>query len=181
VRSDVSKLLDLLCGLLKPTNGQILVDGIDINQKQNNWKTQIGYVPQEIYLLDDTIKSNIAFGIREENFDEQKFRYALKMSQLTDFIQSLPEKELTSVGDQGIRLSGGQKQRIGIARSLYFMPKILILDEPTSALDSKNESLILNDIYNLDSKITLIIISHRSNVFEKCNKIYTLKIGKLIQ
>ena len=176
-----STLLDLLCGLLQPSEGKIIVDGIDINEKENNWKEQIGYVPQETYLLDDTIKSNIAFGLEEKDFDDKRFKKALKMSQLDGFIETLPEKELTNVGDQGIRLSGGQKQRIGIARALYFMPKILILDEPTSALDGENESLILNDMYNLDSKITLIIISHRMNVFENCQKIYTLKMGKLVK
>ena len=176
-----STLLDLLCGLLQPSEGKIIVDGIDINKKENNWKEQIGYVPQETYLLDDTIKSNIAFGLEEKDFDDKRFKKALKMSQLDGFIETLPEKELTNVGDQGIRLSGGQKQRIGIARALYFMPKILILDEPTSALDGENESLILNDMYNLDSKITLIIISHRMNVFENCQKIYTLKMGKLVK
>ena len=176
-----STLLDLLCGLLQPSEGKIIVDGIDINEKENNWKEQIGYVPQETYLLDDTIKSNIAFGLEEKDFDDKRFKKALKMSQLDGFIETLPEKELTNVGDQGIRLSGGQKQRIGIARALYFMPKILILDEPTSALDGENESLILNDMYNLNSKITLIIISHRMNVFENCQKIYTLKMGKLVK
>lgn len=176
-----STLLDLLCGLLQPSEGKIIVDGIDINKKENNWKEQIGYVPQETYLLDDTIKSNIAFGLEEKDFDDKRFKKALKMSQLDGFIETLPEKELTNVGDQGIRLSGGQKQRIGIARALYFMPKILILDEPTSALDGENESLILNDMYNLNSKITLIIISHRMNVFENCQKIYTLKMGKLVK
>ena len=176
-----STLLDLLCGLLHPSEGKIIVDGIDINEKQNNWKEQIGYVPQETYLLDDTIKSNIAFGLEEKDFEDERFKRALKMSQLEGFIENLPEKELTNVGDQGIRLSGGQKQRIGIARALYFIPKILILDEPTSALDEENESLILNDMYNLDSKITLIIISHRMKVFRNCQKIYTLKKGKLVK
>lgn len=175
-----STLLDLLCGLLQPSEGKIIVDGIDINEKQNNWKEQIGYVPQETYLLDDTIKSNIAFGVEEKDFDDKRFKKAIKMSQLDGFIENLPKKELTYVGDQGVRLSGGQKQRIGIARALYFTPKILVLDEPTSALDGENESLILNDIYNLNSEITLIIISHRPNVFEKCQKIYTLKMGKLL-
>ena len=175
-----STLVDLLCGLLKPSKGKIMVDGKDINERQNNWRMQVGYVPQEIYLLDDSIKSNIAFGVDEKDFNFERFKSAIKMAQLDDFIKKLPEKELTNVGDQGIRLSGGQKQRIGIARSLYFMPKILILDEPTSALDAKNESLILNDIYNLNSEITLIIISHRPNVFEKCQKIYTLKVGQLL-
>ena len=175
-----STLLDLICGLLKPTSGQILVDEIDINSKKNNWKSKIGYVPQDIYLLDDTIKSNIAFGIDDKSFLSSQFEKAIKMSQLSEFLKSLPDKELTFVGDDGVRLSGGQKQRIGIARALYFSPEVLILDEPTSALDEKNEALILNDIYNIKSNITLVIISHRKKVFEKCDKVIEIKSGKII-
>ena len=175
-----STLLDLICGLLKPTSGQILVDEIDINSKKNNWKSKIGYVPQDIYLLDDTIKSNIAFGIDDKSFLSSQFEKAIKMSQLSEFLKSLPDKELTFVGDDGVRLSGGQKQRIGIARALYFSPEVLILDEPTSALDEKNEALILNDIYNIKSNITLVIISHRKKVFEKCDKVIEIKSGKTI-
>tara|TARA_B100000989_G_scaffold255083_1_gene203900 strand:- start:18411 stop:20135 length:1725 start_codon:yes stop_codon:yes gene_type:complete len=175
-----STLLDLICGLLKPTSGQILVDEIDINLKKNNWKSKIGYVPQDIYLLDDTIKSNIAFGVNDKSFSSSQFQKSIKMSQLSEFLNSLPDKELTYVGDDGVRLSGGQKQRIGIARSLYFSPEVLILDEPTSALDEKNETLILNDIYNIKSNITLVIISHRKKVFEKCDKVIEIKSGKII-
>ena len=175
-----STLLDLICGLLKPTSGQILVDEIDINSKKNNWQSKIGYVPQDIYLLDDSIKSNIAFGIDDESFLPSQFEKAIKMSQLSEFLKNLPDKELTYVGDDGVRLSGGQKQRIGIARALYFSPEVLILDEPTSALDEKNEALILNDIYNIKSNITLVIISHRKKVFEKCNKVIEIKSGKII-
>ena len=102
------------------------------------------------------------------------------MSQLSEFLKNLPDKELTYVGDDGVRLSGGQKQRIGIARALYFSPEVLILDEPTSALDEKNEALILNDIYNIKSNITLVIISHRKKIFEKCNKVIEIKSGKII-
>ena len=175
-----STLLDLICGLLKPTGGKILVDNIDINLKTNNWKSKIGYVPQDVYLLDDTIKSNIAFGIDDKSFSPSRFEKAINMSQLSEFINSLPDKELTYVGEDGIRLSGGQKQRIGIARSLYFSPEVLILDEPTSALDEKNEALILNDVYNIKSNITLVIISHREKIFEKCDKVIEIKSGKII-
>ncbi len=175
-----STLLDLICGLLKPTSGQILVDEIDINSKKNNWKSKIGYVPQDIYLLDDTIKSNIAFGVEDKNFSSSQFEKAIKMSQLSEFLENLPDKELTYVGDDGVRLSGGQKQRIGIARALYFLPEVLILDEPTSSLDEKNETLILDDIYNIKSKITIIIISHSKKVFKKCDKIIEIESGKII-
>ena len=175
-----STLLDLICGLLKPTSGQILVDEIDINSKKNNWRSKIGYVPQDIYLLDDSIKSNIAFGVEDKNFSSAQFEKAIKMSQLSEFLENLPDKELTYVGDDGVRLSGGQKQRIGIARALYFLPEVLILDEPTSSLDEKNETLILDDIYNIKSKITIISISHSKKVFKKCDKIIEIKSGKII-
>ena len=175
-----STFLDLISGLSKPSNGKILVDGVNIHNDEINWQHQVGYVPQDIYLLDDTVKANIAFGENMDDFNKERFNKSVSMAQLSDFIESLPNKENTFVGDRGISLSGGQKQRIGIARSLYFEPKILILDEPTSALDAKNESLILNDIYKLNSEITLIIISHRPNVFERCDRIFTLKMGKLV-
>ena len=127
--------------------------------------------------MDDTIKSNIAFGIDDESFLPSQFEKAIKMSQLSEFLKNLPDKELTYVGDDGVRLSGGQKQRIGIARALYFSPEVLILDEPTSALDEKNEALILNDIYNIKSNITLVIISHEKNI-RKMQQSYRNQIRK---
>ncbi len=169
-----STLLDLVCGLLKPTKGQIFFDDKDINVKENDWSHIIGYVPQEIYLLDGSIKSNIAFGVEDENFNYKNFENSLKFSQIYNFINSLSEKEMTNVGDNGIRLSGGQKQRIGIARSLYFNPKLLILDEPTSSLDLKNEELILKDIFKLKDKMSIILISHRESAFKICDRIYRL-------
>ena len=174
-----STLVDLVCGLLKPSSGQILIDDIDINKTENNWQRQIGYVPQDIYLLDDTIKSNIAFGELPENFNEKNFKEAIKFAQLENFINTLPDKDKTVVGDRGIRLSGGQRQRIGIARSLYFKPNILIFDEPTSSLDVDNESKIMEDLYKLSNNITIIIISHRLSVFQKCKKIFKVKDGKI--
>jgi len=174
-----STLLDLITGLLIPSKGKILVDGYDINESYNNWRLLMGYVPQEIYLLDDSIKANIAFGAKDEEFNQKDFEKALELAQLFKFVEGLPEKENTFVGDRGIRLSGGQKQRIGIARSLYLKPKILILDEPTSFLDIKNENLILNDIYKLRETITVIIISHRFGALKKCNKLFNIRNGKI--
>jgi ATP-binding cassette, subfamily B, bacterial PglK len=174
-----STFLDLISGLSKPSKGKILVDGVNIHNDEINWQHQVGYVPQDIYLLDDTVKANIAFGENMDHFNKERFDKSVSMAQLSDFIESLPNKENAFVGDRGIRLSGGQKQRIGIARSLYFEPKILILDEPTSSLDVKNESLILEDVYNLSGNITIIIISHRMSAFKNCNKIYSLKNSKL--
>mgnify|MGYP001203363181 CR=1 FL=1 len=174
-----STLVDLMTGLLKPSSGQILVDGFDINKSSNNWQQQIGYVPQDIYLLDETIKANISFGTDKKEFNEENFHRAIELAQLKDFIKSLPDKENTQVGDRGIRLSGGQKQRIGIARSLYFKPKILIFDEPTSALDVENEKKIIDDLYKLSGQLTIIIVSHRQTVFDKCSKVLQIENGKI--
>ena len=176
-----STLIDLIVGLLKPSSGKILVDNKNINKNSTAWQKQIGYVPQEIYLLDDTIKSNIAFGVKDEDFNEINYKNAIKLSQLGKFIHSLPKKEDTIVGDRGIRLSGGQRQRIGIARSLYNKPNILIFDEPTSSLDRDNEKKIMEDLNKLNDNLTIIIISHRLSVFGKCNKIFEVKSGKIIK
>ena len=176
-----STLVDLITGLLKPSSGKILVDNKDINQNSNDWQKQIGYVSQDIYLLDDTIKSNIAFGIKDEEFNEINYKNAIKLAQLDRFINSLPNKDNTTVGDRGIRLSGGQRQRIGIARSLYNKPNILIFDEPTSSLDANNEKKIMEDLSKLSNNLTIIIISHRLSVFGKCNKIFEVKNGKILE
>ena len=176
-----STLIDLITGLLKPSSGKIFVDSKDINKNSGDWQKQIGYVPQEIYLLDDTIKSNIAFGVKDEDFNEINYKNAIKLAQLGEFINSLPKKESTIVGDRGIRLSGGQRQRIGIARSLYNKPNILIFDEPTSSLDSGNEKKIMEDLNKLNDNLTIIIISHRLSIFGKCNKIFEVKNGKIIK
>ena len=174
-----STLVDLITGLLKPAIGEILVDGFDINKSSNNWQQQIGYVPQDIYLLDDSIKANISFGVTKNEFNEKDYSKAIELAQLKDFINSLPDKENTQVGDRGIKLSGGQRQRIGIARSLYFRPNILIFDEPTSALDVENEKKIIEDLYKLGGKLTIIIVSHRNTVFERCKKILHIENGKI--
>ncbi len=174
-----STLIDLISGLLKPNSGEIIVDDVNIEKNLFNWQKQIGYVPQDIYLLDDTIKANIAFGVDEKDINEEDYIKALKLAQLQSFINSLPEKDNTMVGDRGIRLSGGQRQRIGIARSLYFKPKVLIFDEPTSALDKENEQKIIDEVYNLSNDITVIIISHKISVLKKCNRILSLANGNI--
>ena len=170
-----STLLDLICGLLTPSKGEIFFDDKNINYNRNIWSNIIGYVPQEIFLLDSSIKSNIAFGVEDKDFDDINFENALKFSQIYDFVNSLEEKEMTTVGENGVRLSGGQKQRLGIARSLYFNPKLLILDEPTSSLDLRNEKLILNDISKLRDKMAIILISHRESAFKICDKTFKLE------
>ena len=132
-------------------------------------------------MLDDTIKANVAFGVKEKDFDNNRFIDSLKLAQVDDFVSSLPEKEMTKVGDRGIRISGGQKQRLGIARAMYFSPSVLILDEPTSALDKENETKIINDLYKLSSKNSIIIVTHKLSVLGNCNKIFEIGEGKITE
>jgi ABC-type multidrug transport system fused ATPase/permease subunit len=176
--SGKSTLVDLINGLLVPTKGTIYVDDIDINAFENNWKEHLGYVGQDIFLLDDTIESNVAFGMEKDQIDESRLDYALKTSQINEFVEGLPERKLTNVGERGVKLSGGQKQRIGIARALYNTPEVLIFDEATAALDGKTEEEVINAIYSLKNKKTIIMIAHRLSTLSKCDKIYEIKKGE---
>jgi len=176
--SGKSTLIDLILGLLKPNEGEITIDGKKLNVK--NWDNKLGYVSQDVYLLDDTIRANVAFGENESQFNQTRFYNAIEKSQLSQFINSLEKKDLTEVGDRGVRLSGGQKQRIGIARCLYLNPKLIILDEPTSSLDEENEMKIMQDIYNL-KEYTIIIISHKNQIFKDCKKIFKVENKELIE
>ena len=157
-----------------------MIDEKSIGSNKISWQKQLGYVPQEIYLLDDTIRNNITFGIENEKIDEELLLDVIEKSQLKNFINSLPEKMDTFIGDRGIKLSGGEKQRIGIARALYNKPKIMIFDEATSALDIYNENKILKEIYENKKDKTLIIISHRNNTVKYCDSIYVMEGGKII-
>lgn len=174
-----STLIDIITGLLIPSKGKVIIDGNETNFNEKNWQNQIGYIPQEIYLFDDTIKANIAFGIDKNKINYEHLNQAIKLAELDKFINDLPEKENTQVGDRGIKLSGGQKQRIGIARSLYFRPKILIFDEPTSSLDQENENKIMKHIFSLGGDLTIIIISHKLTTLSKCKKIINIENGKI--
>ena len=176
--SGKSTLIDIILGLLKPNEGEITIDGKKLNVK--NWNNKLGYVSQDVYLLDDTIRANVAFGENESQFNQTRFNNAVEKSQLSQFINSLEKKDLTEVGDRGVRLSGGQKQRIGIARCLYLNPKLIILDEPTSSLDEENEMKIMQDIYNL-KEYTIIIISHKNQIFRDCKKIFKVENKELIE
>ena len=179
--SGKSTLLDLITGLHSPDKGAIFCDNIDINTNKPGWQKKLGYVPQTIYLLDDTIKNNIAFGVEEEEIDNTKVFESLEKSQLTEFINSLPEKENTIIGNNGIRLSGGQRQRIGIARALYLNPEIIIFDEATSSLDIENEKKIMKDIDKFSKNKTIIIITHRLNSVFNCETIYVLNNGSIVE
>jgi len=179
--SGKSTLAAIILGLLKPTNGQIMVDGININIDNNYlaWQKHIGYIPQDIFIIDDTIKSNIAFGLEDHDINDEDIKRAAKLAQLTDFILDQPLKFDTIVGDRGIRLSGGQRQRIGIARALYRKSKLLLFDEATSSLDIETEKAIVDCIKDLEGKATLIVITHRLQTLKNFNNIYFIKGGSI--
>ena len=167
-------MLDLVSGLIKEDSGQILVNGKENVTISNGWQKKIGFVFQDTYLLDDTLKKNIAIGVNDKDIDEKKIAFSIKHSQLDDFVDSFKSNENQTFGDIEQRLSGGQKQRIGIARALYNNPEILILDEATSALDYLTEEKILNILKELKSKCTIIIVSHKKNTLKICDKIIEL-------
>ena len=167
-----STIVDILLGLLHAESGQILCDGADIFSNYDSWLAQIGYIPQSIYLIDESIRENIAFGIDADKVSEERIWEILKEAQLDEFIRSLPEGLDTRIGDRGVRLSGGQRQRIGIARALYHNPEILVFDEATSALDNDTEAALMEAINSFHGKKTMIIIAHRLNTIEKCDRIY---------
>ena len=177
--SGKSTFVDLINGLLTPSEGVIKVDEENILFKEKDWKQLIGYVGQDIFLLDDTILANIAFGIGKKDIDYEKVKYALKTAQIDRFVEDLEDGINTKVGERGIQLSGGQKQRIGIARALYHKPEILIFDEATASLDGKTEKELMKAIYQLKNQKTIIMIAHRVSTLSGCDKIYEIKNGKL--
>ncbi len=176
-----STMVDILLGLLPPQQGKIIVDGMDVYRNLLTWQKEIGYIPQTIYLSDDTIRNNVAFGIAEDEIDEQAVNAALRQAQLFDFVDTLPDGLDTCVGDRGIRLSGGQRQRIGIARALYHNPEILVLDEATSALDNDTEAAVMEAIDNLKGQKTILIIAHRLTTIRNADTIFEVKDGRVEQ
>jgi ABC-type bacteriocin/lantibiotic exporter with double-glycine peptidase domain len=176
--SGKTTLLDILSGLLIPTNGDISVDGISIFENITSFRSIVGYVSQFIYLQDDTLDKNITFSM-PNSFNKQKLEEVKKLSLIDEFSEKLPSKGMTIIGENGISLSGGQRQRIGIARALYRDPEILIFDEATSALDTVSEESIIKNVGKLKRRKTMIIITHRKSTLKDCDKIYTLKEGKL--
>lgn len=175
-----STVVDILLGLLEVKSGTVYVDGKDVKTNYRKWLKNIGYIPQMIFMLDDSIRKNVAFGVPEDEIDEDRLWEVLKEAQLDEFIKTLPEGLDTGIGERGIRLSGGQRQRIGIARALYNDPEVLILDEATSALDNDTEAAIMEAINRLHGKKTLIIIAHRLQTIEKCDLVYRVENGKAI-
>ena len=170
--------VDILLGLLEPTGGQIKVDGVDIYANIRSWQANLAYVPQSIYLVDGSIKENIALGEPLDQIDDEKIRRSLEMAELWDFTQELPEGIETTVGERGVKLSGGQRQRIGIARALYQQPEVLILDEATSALDNDTEKSITDTILKFKGQITIIAIAHRLSTLEECDYKIEFDSGK---
>lgn len=173
-------IVDVILGLLPPTQGQILVDGRDIYDDLSAWQHLIGYIPQSIYLCDDTLRNNIAFGIPEAEIHEDWIESAVKSAQLTELVASLPKGLDTLVGERGVRLSGGQRQRVGIARALYHNPEVLVMDEATAALDNQTEAGVMEAVEKLSGEKTLIMIAHRLSTVKNCDRLYFMSQGKII-
>ncbi|EMG6303989.1 ATP-binding cassette domain-containing protein [Campylobacter coli] len=174
-----STLVDIIIGLLSPREGRVLLDENELNMKNvKNYRQKIGYIPQNIYLFNDSIAKNISFG---DEVDEEKLQRVIKQANLEHFVKNLPQGVQTKVGDGGSNLSGGQKQRIAIARALYLDPEILVLDEATSALDTESEAKIMDEIYKISKDKTMIIIAHRLSTITRCDSIYRLENGKLFK
>ncbi|HSJ10194.1 MAG TPA: ABC transporter ATP-binding protein, partial [Longimicrobiales bacterium] len=177
--SGKSTLVDVILGLLSPTHGTVAVDGRDIAQDMRGWQDQIGYVPQSIYLTDDTLRRNVAFGLADEQIDEEAVERAIHAAQLDELVASLPGGLDTFVGERGIRLSGGQRQRIGIARALYHDPAVLVLDEATSSLDGEAEQSVMDAVSRLQGEKTLLIVAHRLSTVAACDRLYRLERGSV--
>lgn len=175
-----STIVDVLLGLLHAQEGEITCDGVNIFKNYESWLAQIGYIPQSIYLIDESIRENIAFGIDTDKIKEDRIWEVLKEAQLKEFVEELPDGLDTTIGDRGVRLSGGQRQRIGIARALYHNPEILVFDEATSALDHDTEAAVMEAVNSFHGKKTMVIIAHRLNTIEKCDIIYKVEDEKII-
>ena len=174
--------MDIILGLLEPQKGALEVDGQTITKKNlRSWQNAIGYVPQYIYLSDETIAENIAFGEDPKNINQERIEKVSKIANLHNFINNeLSKKYKTKIGERGVRLSGGQRQRIGIARALYHNPSVLVLDEATSALDNQTEEAVMDAVNSLNKDITIILIAHRLNTVSNCETIFKLEKGQLV-
>lgn len=172
-------IIDVLLGLLNIQEGSILADGVEVREHYEEWLKNIGYIPQTIFMIDASIRKNVAFGVPDEEIDDNKVWQALKEAQLDEFVRGLPVGLDTGIGERGIRLSGGQRQRIGIARALFEDPEVLVLDEATSALDNETEAAIMDSINRLHGRKTLIIIAHRLQTIEKCDMVYRVENGQI--
>ncbi|MCM1136200.1 MAG: ABC transporter ATP-binding protein/permease [Clostridium sp.] len=172
-------MVDIMLGLLEVQKGEILADGVNVKEHYASWLKNIGYIPQNIFMIDSTIRKNVAFGCADEEIDDKKVWRALEEAQLDKFVKGLPEGLDTGIGERGIRISGGQRQRIGIARALFEDPEVLVLDEATSALDNETEAAIMDSINRLHGRKTLVIIAHRLQTIEKCDMVYRVENGEV--
>ncbi len=179
--SGKTTIVDVLLGLLEPQGGTITSDGVDIKTNYEAWLSHVGYIPQTIYMLDDSIRNNIAFGVKPEEIDDARVWEVLEKAQMKSFVEELPDKLDSQIGERGVRISGGQRQRLGIARALYHDPELLIFDEATSALDNDTETAIMEAIDTLHGQKTMVIIAHRLRTIENCDMIYEVKDGKINQ
>ena len=175
-----STIVDILLGLLKIQSGKVTCDGRDVSEHYGIWLSNIGYIPQNIYMLDDSIRRNIAFGVKDEDIDDERVWAVLAEAQMKEFVEDLPDKLDAQIGERGVRISGGQKQRLGIARALYHDPGLLVFDEATSALDNDTETAIMDAIERLHGRKTLVIIAHRLRTIENCDIRYEVKGGKIV-
>ena len=172
-------MVDIMLGVLKPQKGSVKVDGSNIADCMDAWHKKVGYIPQNIYLMDESLRRNIAFGVPENEIDDEKVWRVIKEAQLENVVKEMDDGLDTVIGEMGVRLSGGQRQRIGIARALYKEPEILVLDEATSALDTGTERAVMEAIDSLHGKMTLIIIAHRLTTIKNCDIVYEVKEGKV--
>jgi ABC-type multidrug transport system fused ATPase/permease subunit len=179
--SGKTTLVDVLLGLLAPQRGEVRVDGTDVAGNLRAWQDQIGYVSQTIYLTDDTLRRNVAFGVPEAEIDDRAVARAVRAAQLDDFVASLPAGLDAAVGERGVRLSGGQRQRIGIARALYHDPAVLVLDEATSALDAATERGVMDAVAALQGSRTIVIVAHRLSTVDRCDRLYRLEAGRIVE
>ena len=177
--SGKTTIVDILLGLLAPTGGSVIYNGDPLQNNLPSWRSQVAYIPQNIFLLDDTLRANIAIGLKED-IDEKKVEKAIKQAQLNDLLQQLPKGLDTVLGERGLRLSGGQRQRVALARAFYFDRDVLIMDEATSALDNETEKEIIEEIRRLKGKKTMIVIAHRLTTVKHCDCIYRLENGKVV-
>ena len=177
--SGKSTLVDIILGLLTPDAGQVLIDGRDLQDDVRGWQDEVGYVPQSIYLTDDTIRRNVAFGVADHEIDDAAVRRAIRAAQLEDVVASRPEGLAAPLGERGIRLSGGQRQRLGIARALYHDPAVLVLDEATSSLDSVTEQGVIDAVLALHGSKTILVVAHRASTVERCDRMYRLEHGRV--
>jgi ABC-type multidrug transport system fused ATPase/permease subunit len=177
-----STLVNVILGLLNPEEEKIEIDGVELDQDNiRNWQQNLGYVPQDIYLCDDTILSNIAFGVPEDKIDMKAVKKATKIANIDNFIENeLPQGYNTVVGERGVRVSGGQRQRLGLARALYHDPEVLVLDEATSSLDGATQKAVMEAINNIAKVKTMIIIAHRLSTIQHCDSIYVIEDGEVI-